>query len=166
MNTLKTITAATIGIALATSAAAVDFTDTASVISATPNYRQVSVPRQECVTEDVSVQVQPQGRSNTGAILGGIAGGILGNQIGGGKGRDAATVAGAVLGAVTGERMDNPQQSPQYATQQVQHCRMVNDTKQELTGYNVKYRYGGKDVTVAMTRNPGASVKVGVGVMQ
>lgn len=165
MNTLQTITAATIGIALATSTAAVDFTDTAPVVSATPNYRQVSVPRQECVTEDVSVQVQPQGRSNTGAILGGIAGGILGNQVGGGKGRDAATVAGAVLGAVTGERMDNPQQAPQYATQQVQRCRTVNDTKQELSGYSVTYRYGGRDVTVALPYHPGSSVRVGVGVM-
>ncbi len=166
MNTLQTITVATIGIALATSAAAVDFTDYAPVVAATPTYRQVSVPRQECVMEDVPVQVQPQGRSNTGAILGDIAGGILGNQVGGGKGRDAATVAGAVLGAVTGERMDNPQQPAQYATQQVQRCRMVNDVRQEISGYNVTYRYGGKDVTVAMARNPGASVKVGVGVMQ
>lgn len=165
MNTLQTITAAAIGIALATSAAAVDFTDTAPVVSSTPNYRQVSVPRQECVTEDVSVQVQPQGRSNTGAILGGIAGGILGNQVGGGHGRDAATVAGAVLGAVTGERMDNPQQPAQYATQQVQRCRMVNDVIQEISGYNVTYRYGGRDVTVRLPYNPGATVKVSVGVM-
>lgn len=105
-------------------------------------------------------------RSNTGALIGGVSGGIIGNQVGGGHGRDAATVAGAIVGAIVGERLDNPQMAPQYATQQVQHCRMVNDVKQELTGYNVTYRYGGKDVAVAMTHNPGATVKIGVGVMQ
>lgn len=166
MNTLKTIIACTLGITLATSAVAVDFIDTALVIAATPTYRQVSMPRQECVTEDVSVQVQPQGRSNTGALIGGVTGGILGSEVGGGRGRYAATVAGAIVGTIVGERLDNPQQPVQYATQQVQRCRMVNDIQQELSCYNVTYRYGGKDVMVAMARHPGATVKIGVGVMQ
>lgn len=165
MNTLQIITAATIGIALATSAMAVDFTDTAPVVSSIPNYRQVSVPRQECWTEDVTVQLPPQTRSNTGAIIGGVTGGIVGNQVGGGRGRDAATVAGAIVGTIAGERLDNPQQPPQYVTQQAQRCRTVSDVKQELSGYNVTYRYGGKDVTVRLPYNPGAIVKVSVGVM-
>lgn len=165
MNTLLTIASATFGFVLATSATAVDFTDTAPVVAATPNYRQVSVPRQECWSEDVSVQVQPQGRSNVGALIGGVSGGIIGNQVGGGHGRDAATVAGAIVGAIVGERLDNPQQPAQYATQQAQRCRTVNDAKQELTGYNVTYRYGGRDVTVALPYNPGSSVRIGVGVM-
>lgn len=166
MSTLKTIIACIFGIALAASAMAVDFTDTAPVIASAPNYRQVSAPRQECWMEDVPVQVQPQERSNTGVLLGSIAGGILGNQVGGGRGRNAATLAGAVLGAVTGERLDNPQQQPQYTTQQVRRCRMVSDVQQELSGYKVTYRYGGKDVMVAMAQHPGSAVKVGVGVMQ
>lgn len=166
MNKLQTIIAATFGIVLATSATAVDFTDTAPVISSSPNYRQVSVPRQECWLEDVSVQVQPQGRSNAGALIGGVTGGIVGNQVGGGHGRDAATVAGVIVGTIVGDRLDNPQQAPQYATQQAQRCRVVSDLKQELSGYNVTYRYGGKDITVTLAYNPGATVKVGVSVMQ
>lgn len=165
MNTLQTIVAATFGFALATSAVAVDFTDTAPVISATPQYRQVSAPRQECWTENVSVQLPPSERSNTGAIIGGVTGGIVGNQVGGGRGKDAATVAGAIVGTIIGERLDNPQQPPQFATQQVQHCRVVNDTIQELSGYAVIYRYGGRDVTVTLPYNPGSTVRVGVGVM-
>ncbi len=165
MNALQTIIAATIGITLATSAAAVDFTDYAPVVSSTPNYRQVSVPRQECWAEDVTVPVPPQGRSNTGALIGGVTGGIVGNQVGGGKGRDAATVAGAIVGTIVGERLDNPIQQAQYTTQQVQRCHMVNDAKQELSGYNVTYRYNGRDVTVRLPYNPGSSVRVGVGVM-
>lgn len=165
MNTMQTITAAAIGIALATSAMAVDLTDTAPVVAATPNYRQVSVPRQECWTEDVSVQVQPQARSYTGPIIGGLAGGLLGHEIGKGKGNVLATAAGAVAGAVVGDRLGNPQQPPQYATQQVPRCRMVNDVKQELSGYNVTYRYGGRDVTVRLPYNPGSTVRVSVGVM-
>lgn len=165
MNTLQTITTATVGIALATSVAAVDFTDMAPVVNSTPMYRQVSAPRQECWTENVSLNVPPQGRSNTGSIIGGVTGGIVGNQVGGGRGKDAATVVGAIIGTIVGERLDNPQQSPQYATQQVQRCRTVNDSKQELSGYAVTYRYGGRDVTVRLPYNPGSSVRVGVGVM-
>lgn len=113
MNTLQTIVACTLGIALATSA-------TAQVMSS-PSYS-----RQECWVEEVPVYAAPQARSNMGAMIGGTAGGIIGNQVGGGHGRAAATVIGAVLGAVTGERLDNPQQVPQYATQRVQRCRYVN----------------------------------------
>src|SRR3989338_8969243 len=85
---------------------AVDFTDTARVISSTPIYERISEPKRECWTE--TVQVTPKERSIGGAVVGGAAGGLLGSQGGGGSGNTAATGAGAVAGAVAGDRVANP----------------------------------------------------------
>lgn len=164
MNILQTITIGIIGMALCTSVSAADFVVAAPVISASPIYRQVNTPYQECWVENVTVQVQ-QARSNAGAIIGGISGGILGNQVGDGRGRAAATLAGVIFGTLAGDRLDNPQQPHQYAVQQVQRCRMANNPRQELAGYNVIYRYGGRDVAVELPYDPGATVKISVGVM-
>ena len=73
-------------------AQAADFEDYARVLSVTPQYEQVSTPRQECRTEyeNVPRHSQRQERSNGGAIIGGIAGGLLGSQVGNGNGRVAA----------------------------------------------------------------------------
>jgi len=88
---------------------AVDFTDTARVISSTPIYERISEPKRECWTE--TVQVTPKERSLGGAVVGGVAGGLLGSQVGGGSGNTAATGAGAVAGAVAGDRVSNPDSS-------------------------------------------------------
>lgn len=166
MNKVKKITAFILGIAVATSANATDFTDTAPVISTTPNYREVSYPRQECWSEDVPVQVPQQGRSSMGAIVGGIAGAIIGNQVGGGHGKEAATGVGAAIGAITGERMSNNEAGqPAYAMRRVQRCQNVNDTKQIVSGYTVVYRYAGRDVKVTLPYDPGNAVTVGVSVL-
>jgi len=93
-------------ISLYGSAVAVDFTDTARVVSSSPIYERVSEPKRECWTE--TVQVAPRERSMSGAVIGGVAGGLLGSQVGGGSGNTAATGAGAVAGAVIGDRVANP----------------------------------------------------------
>lgn len=98
-------------------------------------------------------------RSPTGAIIGGIAGGLLGNQVGGGSGRTAATAAGAIAGALIGDRMANPD-APQ--TRQVQHCRQVENYHEEISGYNVVYRYHGREITTRLPYRPGRTIQVGV----
>jgi uncharacterized protein YcfJ len=85
---------------------AVDFTDTAQVISSTPIYERISEPRRECSTE--TVQVAPRERSLGGAVVGGVAGGLLGSQVGSGHGSTVATGAGAIVGTMAGDRVDNP----------------------------------------------------------
>jgi len=100
-----------------------------------------------------------ENRSATGAVVGGIAGGLLGSQVGGGSGRNAATAAGAIAGAIIGDRVANPS-SPQ--TQQVQRCRQVNDYHEEISGYNVVYRYQGREITTRLPYKPGRTVQVGV----
>lgn len=93
-------------VSLCGNVSAFDFTDTAKVVSSSPNYERISEPKRECTME--SVQVTPRERSIGGAVVGGVAGGLLGSQVGRGSGNTAATGAGAVAGAVAGDRVDNP----------------------------------------------------------
>lgn len=167
MNKSQKIAALVFGLGVATSVSATDFTDTAPVTSSTPNYREVSYPRQECWVEEVPVQV-PQGRSLMGVLVGGIAGGIIGNQVGGGSGKEAATGLGAAIGAITGDRLsnDNASQQPAYTMQRLQRCQNVSETRQVVSGYTVHYRYAGRDVEVVLPYDPGNSVTLGVGVLR
>ncbi|MBI1174713.1 MAG: glycine zipper 2TM domain-containing protein [Sideroxydans sp.] len=98
-------------------------------------------------------------RSSGGAIIGGVAGGLLGSQVGSGSGRNAATAAGAILGTIVGDRVANPA-APQ--AQQVQRCRQVENYHEVISGYNVVYRYNGREVTTRLPYQPGATIQVGV----
>lgn len=100
-----------------------------------------------------------ENRSATGAVVGGIAGGLLGSQVGGGSGRNAATAAGAIAGAIIGDRVANPN-TPQ--SRQVQRCRQVEDYHEEISGYNVVYRYHGREITTRLPYKPGRTIQVGV----
>lgn len=143
---------------------AADFTDTAEVISATPIYQQVSEPRQECWTETTTTrQPAQQKRSYSGAVIGGIAGAILGNQVGGGSGKNVATAAGAIGGAIVGDRIDNDgNQTTTASSQPVQRCRTIESSREELTGYDVVYRYRGHDIRTTMPYKPGSTIQVGI----
>lgn len=138
-----------------------DFVDTARVVSSTPIYERVSEPRRECWNE--SVQSAPKERSMGGAIIGGVAGGLLGNQVGGGQGKTAATAAGAIAGVLVGDRVANPDQP---RSQQVERCRDVENSREVIKGYNVTYRYNGREINSTLPYRPGATVQVGVSLIQ
>lgn len=140
---------------------AADFVDTARVVSSTPIYERVNEPRRECWNE--SVQSAPKERSMGGAVVGGIAGGLLGSQVGAGSGRTAATAAGAIAGVLVGDRVANPDQP---GSQQVERCREVENSREVIKGYNVTYRYNGRDITSTLSYQPGDTVKVGVGLIE
>ena len=99
-------------------------------------------------------------RSYTGAAVGAVAGGLLGNQVGNGAGKGATTAAGTIAGAMIGDRV---------ATQQTgaaaQRCRTIESSREVIRGYDVVYRYNGRDVKTTLPYNPGRTVKVGVGVI-
>ena len=59
--------------------------DYAIIRSVTPQYEQISRPRQECNSEWVTENVPRNNTNYTGTILGGVAGGVLGHQVGGGR---------------------------------------------------------------------------------
>ena len=62
---------------------AVQAQEIGQVISRTPVYQQVAVPRQVCTQSQVLVPAQ---NSGAGAVMGAVAGGALGNAIGKGEG--------------------------------------------------------------------------------
>jgi len=102
-------------------------------------------------------------RSATGSIVGGIAGALLGSQIGGGSGNKAATAAGGVAGVLIGDRVANPDQP---RSKQVERCREVENSREVIKGYNVTYRYNGRDVTTTLPYQPGSTVKVGISMIE
>lgn len=128
--------------------------ETARVISVTPNMQQVSVPRQVCSNE--SVMTTPQ-KSGAGAAMGAIAGGAMGNSVGGGSGRAAATMIGIIGGAILGDKIEG-QDAPQV--QNVQRCSIQHIMENRIVNYHVVYEFGGKQYSVQMPYDPGASIKL------
>lgn len=168
MNTQAKIVTALCCLAVMPLAQAVDFEDTARVISATPQVEQINQPRQECRTDYVTVQqqAQPQQKNYGGAIIGGIAGGLLGNQVGKGTGRTVATAGGAVAGALVGDHLanNNTAPAPTYAQQPVQSCRVVDHWETRTNGYAVTYKYHGQTYTSVLPYQPGQTIRVRVSV--
>ena len=166
MSMSRNAVAILFGVCAAAAAHASDFDDFGRVLSVAPQVEQFNQPRQECRTEYVQVQRQPQQRSVGGSIIGGIAGGLLGNQVGGGNGRTAATAAGAIAGAITGDRIDNNGyvvQAPP-SEEAVRQCRMVDHWESRTNGYNVTYEYHGRNFTSVMPYDPGQRVRLHVAV--
>lgn len=163
MNNLRAKTLVCLAFAgVASGAVAGDFDDYARVVRVTPQVEQVNYPQQECYTEYVQVQRQPQ-RGVGGSIIGGIAGGIIGNQVGGGSGKTVATAAGAITGAIVGDRLENNQ--PGTVEQQpVQRCRTVDNWQSRTSGYAVTYEYQGHTYTSVMPYDPGERLRVRVSV--
>ncbi len=102
-------------------------------------------------------------RSATGGIVGGIAGALLGSQVGGGSGNKAATAVGGVAGVLIGDRVANPDQP---RTEQVERCHDESDSREVIKGYNVTYRYNGRDVTTTLPYQPGDTVRVGISLIE
>lgn len=101
-------------------------------------------------------------RSYTGAAVGAVAGGLLGNQVGQGSGKGAATAAGTIAGAMVGDRVATQKSA---SAQPVQRCRTVESWREVIKGYNVVYRYNGRDIATTLPYNPGSTVRVGVGII-
>jgi uncharacterized protein YcfJ len=122
------------------------------VLSKSPVYQQVMVPRQTCTQVPV---VQQAPSSGAGALMGAIAGGAMGNAIGDGSGRALATVIGIMGGAMVGERIEGP--SGAWTQNQTQ-CSTQNVYENRLVGYNVVYEYAGKQYNVQLPQDPGNTI--------
>jgi uncharacterized protein YcfJ len=155
-----------LGLAALPLAQAGDFEDFGRVVRVQPRTEQVRVPRQECRTEYVQAQVQPQ-RGAGGTVIGGIAGALLGSQVGGGNGKVAATAAGAIAGALVGDHVENDgrDNGPQVQEQAVRQCRNVDAVETRNAGYEVTYEYRGHSYTEVMNRDPGDRVRLHVQIV-
>lgn len=130
----------------------------ARVVSAVPIRETVSTaPRQECWTE----QSEGLGGNRTaGAVIGGIAGGLIGHQFGSGSGNTAATIAGALGGAAVGNEVARRNSDPRV----VEHCRTVADQSDRVVGYDVVYRFQGREFNARLPYDPGPDLRVNVTV--
>ena len=118
------------------------------VLSATPSYRQVSVPQQVCNDQQV---YSGQRNSGVGAIAGAVIGGVLGNGVGHGFGRAAATGVGVVAGSAIGNQIEGGY--PSYQT--VRQCGTQYVTQNQPDGYNVEYEYAGRRYSTRTDSAPG-----------
>ncbi len=133
-------------------------------------------------------RVVDDGRYNqggAGAVLGAVIGGVIGHQVGNSSGgRDRGTAVGAILGGVIGNdiernsrgRDDNyryasngygrdyveVQRAPEVRN--VERCTTVSDYRDEVRGYDVRYRYHGRDYTTRLSYQPGPTIPVSVDV--
>ena len=125
-----------------------------NVLSRTPVYQQVSVPRQVCTQTQVSVPGQTSG---AGALMGAVAGGAIGNAVGKGEGRALATMIGVIGGALAGDKVEGPQAAQ---TQTQQTCTTQQVYENRLVGYNVVYEFAGKQYNVQLPKDPGPTIKL------
>jgi uncharacterized protein YcfJ len=125
-----------------------------NVLSRTPVYQQVSVPRQVCTQTQVNVPGQTSG---AGALMGAVAGGAIGNTVGKGEGRALATMIGVIGGALAGDKVEGPQAAQ---TQTQQTCTTQQVYENRLMGYNVVYEFAGKQYTIQWPRDPGPTIKL------
>lgn len=132
----------------------------AEVVSSIARVERQTVRTEQCHTESIQ-ETAPSGHNLGGALIGGLAGGILGNQVGKGSGRAAATGIGIVAGAAIGDRMANPE-TPQV--REVRRCVPQEVIREVVTGYDVTYRYQGRQYTQWMAQDPGAFVDLEISV--
>lgn len=133
------------------------FVTRARVLASTPVYETFNEPRRECWMETVGYETRSQasGGNTGGAILGAIAGGLLGSTVGKGDGKVAAAAVGAATGAVVGDRWNGGGTRYESVPQQVERCRTRDTFRQELVGYDVRYRFEGRDYSTRLPYDPG-----------
>ena len=133
------------------------FTARAQVLASTPVYEAINEPRRECWTETVGYETQSYRESNNagGAILGAIAGGLIGSTVGKGNGKVAAAAVGAATGAVVGDRWNDGGSRYESRPQQVERCRNHDDYRQVISGYDVRYRFQGREYSTRLPYDPG-----------
>jgi uncharacterized protein YcfJ len=180
----KTLIAAALAAALApfVPAFADGFNDSAAVLSATPIVDRVPVNREECWSEqqrsyeERRVTRQDNGQLiGPGTVIGAIAGGVIGHQFGNSSGgRDRGTAAGAVIGGLVGNQVDRDRAGPSSGeiveverrpvTREVERCRTVQDVREVNAGFDVRYRYAGREFVTRMPYDPGRRIRLAVDV--
>jgi uncharacterized protein YcfJ len=178
----KTLTFAAIAAIFLPFAASADgFDDSAPVLSVHPVMEHVPVNREECWSEhrrgyeETRVTRQDNGAViGPGTVIGAIAGGVIGHQFGESSGgRDRGTAAGAIVGGLVGNQIDRQNGAPpsevteverRPVTREVQRCRTVQEVRDVVAGYDVRYRYAGREFVTRMPYDPGRRIHVAIDV--
>lgn len=159
----------------------------ARVTDVDPIYETVEhqVPRETCWTEKVRYTPHQRhhnrhhgDKSATPVIIGALIGGALGNELGHHKrNKQVGAVAGAILGGSIGADIQRQNRHDRYhdshydsaydvAYRDEQRCKTYYDveTEERLTGYEVSYRFSGREYQTITDQHPGKKLRVRVGV--
>lgn len=131
------------------------------------------VSREQCWEERVSYREEPRYHGSRGerapAVLAGIVGGVIGNQFGSGRGRDAATAAGAALGYSLARDSQRRYRGGHYhegreISRYEPRCETRTEyaREEQVTGYEVTYRYLGRTYRTVTDYHPGDRIRVEV----
>lgn len=142
-----------------------EHTDVAKVVNVEPLYETISYsePQRECHYEQHVVR--HHSGSKTPIIIGSLIGGAIGNELGHNKSnKKVGAVAGAILGGSIASDLNRKDRG--YHTKRERVCTTTERVryKEELTGYNVTYKYRGKQFHTTMDRHPGERIRVAVSV--
>jgi uncharacterized protein YcfJ len=133
----------------------------AKVLSVRTVTETVSVPREECRDQLVSVQ-HPTNDPNqlAGTVAGAVIGGLAGSQVGAGDGKKVATVGGAVAGGYAGKKIQEGMQDRNVDQVNERVCETTQTSSQQQAGYEVTYLLDGQEKTVRMTEDPGKRIPI------
>ncbi len=133
----------------------------AEVLAVSPVTKTISVPREECRDQLVSVKQPTQDPNQiTGTVAGAVIGGLAGSQVGDGDGKKVATVGGAVAGGYAGKKIQEGMQDRNVDQVNQRVCETTQDSRQEQDGYDVTYRLDGQEKTVRMNDDPGRRIRI------
>lgn len=129
-------------------------------------YRDSGSRYEICRTRDVEVERSTRNGSNPGAT---ILGGALGAAVGSNSGRTPESqvfgaIAGGIIGGAIGHELGSDKETVvRYRTER--QCEIeYRHHRRELVGYEVRYRYNGREFTTIMDHHPGRYVQLEVEV--
>ena len=146
----------------------------AEVVRVEPIVRivEVMVPYEACWNERVRhVDYGRRAGRNSPVpmIVGGVVGGVVGNRVGKRRHRNVLTIAGTLIGAAVGRSVSGDsrryRQSRRYPTTE-RHCETRTEYHEEerIDGYDVTYRYHGRNFTTRTDDAPGRYIRLQVQV--
>lgn len=141
----------------------------AEVLDAQPVYDRVSVPyeREVCYNER-TYHHEPRRTNTAPVLLGAVLGGLVGNKVDGGDHRAAGTAIGALVGGAIANDATRHKNRPgrSYPVDR-QRCDIRTDyrSEEQLTGFDVTYRYQGEVYHTLTREHPGDRLRVKVSVV-
>jgi uncharacterized protein YcfJ len=147
----------------------------ARVVDVDPIVRRVrvSVPEQQCWSEEQAVRSGPSRSEVRGTIIGGLIGAVVGHQVSSRQGvhTPSAMIGGSLIGAAIGNGVGSSKgdRRGEYVPvryRDVERCEVsYRDAWEErIDGYEVTYVYNGRKYTTMMPYDPGRQVRVDVNV--
>ncbi|MBB3046167.1 uncharacterized protein YcfJ [Litorivivens lipolytica] len=137
--------------------------DYAKVTSAVPVYEQVSreVPSRHCWEETVHYESR---RSTAAPLVGAIIGGLIGHHVSAHDDAPLGTFLGAGVGAAIGSHTQRERRGDHYHVEE--RCETTYETQwhEEIVGYDVTYRYHGRNYKTRLPYDPGKRIRINVSV--